>query len=398
MPPPPIPSTKAIGPKGQRIGGGVNFCLDFKNDFCSGAEPLEVFTDLTLKQLKNLYREIQNSSLKLVGYLSYEWGTALENVAPANANDALKLPLNWFGLYEKGTFPYVIRRRIIKGNVPLTFQSSFTKKNYLRAVRKIFDFLKAGDCYQVNLTQRFTGNVPRRGNVPVSAWEIYQRLRQISPAPYAGFIDAGDFQILSASPELFLKANADGTLITKPIKGTRPRSNNQAEDQKLKTELEQSEKDRAELLMITDLLRNDLGKVCIPGSVHVPTLREIESFTQVHHLVSTVTGQRRPDVDIIDCLAAMMPGGSITGAPKIRAMEIIRELEPVNRGIYTGAIGWLGPNNTGHFNIAIRTIVIQKNSAAFNAGGGIVIDSDPEREYEECLTKASGMCQALGLV
>lgn len=370
----------------------MHFCLDFKEDSCSGDEPLEAFENLTLEQLKKLYQKIKNSSLKLVGFLSYEWGAALEGIAPVNPKDELKLPLNWFGLYEAQKVPTNSRvpshdRTLVPSYQKIT--SSLTKDDYLRAVQKILAYLRAGDCYQVNLAQRFTTTAQE------DPWEIYLRLREISPAPYAGFIDAGDFQILSASPECFLKAKADGTLITKPIKGTRPRGTNPAEDQQLKTELAKSEKDRAELLMITDLLRNDLGKVCIPGSVHVLKLREVETFPQVHHLVSTVTGQRHQNLDIIDCLAALMPGGSITGAPKIRAMEIIRELEPVNRGVYTGAIGWLGPNNTAHFNIAIRIIILQKNIAYFHAGGGIVIDSNPEAEYQETLTKAKGMMAAL---
>jgi len=368
----------------------MNFQLDFETGCLGGEEPLEVFKNLSPNQLRKVYQKIKNSSKVLVGFLSYEWGAALEGIGGACENDALKLPRSWFGVYENiigspSPFPLPSRERVrVRG-----FQSSFTKENYLQSVQKILRYLRAGDCYQVNLSQRFETAIQE------SPSEIYARLKEISPAPYSAFIDAGSFQILSSSPELFLEAKADGTLTTKPIKGTRPRGKTPAEDAALKKELQTSAKDCAELLMITDLERNDLGKVCEPGSVIVPELQAIETFAQVHHLVSTVQGKRRADKDIIDVLTAMMPGGSITGAPKIRAMEIIRELETVNRGVYTGAIGWIGPNNTGNFNIAIRTIVIQNQKAFFSAGGGIVIDSDPEKEYEETLIKASGMIKAL---
>lgn len=361
--------------------------------------------NLSVAELKTIARELRPNE-RLGGYFSYEWGAALEGIQPAHPDDELKLPLNWFQKVP-GTFWQnservrgVSTQRVAppsspfiqKGARRLLLNTSLTEHAYHQAVKKILAYLKAGDCYQVNLTQRFTAKT----NEPPEF--IYQRLCEISPAPYACYLDCGEFQILSASPELFLKADADGTLTTKPIKGTRPRGPTPARDKKLKEELRQSAKDHAELLMITDLLRNDLGKAAVPGSVQVPHLRAVESFSNVHHLVSTVTAQRRPDKDIIDVLTALLPGGSITGAPKIRAMEIIRELEPVNRGAYTGVIGWIGPNNTACFNVAIRTMVIQNNIAYFNAGGGIVIDSDPANEYEESLTKAQGMMQALGLI
>ena len=232
---------------------------------------------------------------------------------------------------------------------------------------------------------------------PLSPWEQYLQLRQASPAPYSCFLNGGSFQILSSSPECFLIAKENGTLITRPIKGTRKRGATPEEDDELRSELVASSKDQAELLMITDLERNDFGKICVPGSVAVPELRVVESFAQVHHLLSTVRGMRRPELDITDCLAAMMPGGSITGAPKIRAMEIIRELESVNRGIYTGIIGYLGPQNTSQFNIAIRTMILKDATAYFHSGGGIVIESDPQAEYDEILAKAKGMMASLGL-
>lgn len=385
----------------------------------SPAKSLKKFYNRTCRAAHDPYLPFSGG---LVGFLSYEWGAALENVeAPPHKQD-LFMPDGWFGFYEtvviydhlektcrvvspsveaadafaqkifslrkKGVGPLAGTPRASVGHF-LELRHSLDKNSYLAAVRRILAYLKAGDCYQVNLTQRFMAPLS------ISAWELYAKLRAVSPAPYAAYINGGTFQILSASPELFLEAKADGTLTTKPIKGTRARGQTEAEDQRLKVELEQSQKDNAELLMITDLERNDLGRVCEPGSVKVPELKKLESFPQVHHLHSTVTGKRRKEFNIIDCLAATLPGGSITGAPKIRAMEIIRELEPVPRGIYTGVLGWLGPANTCHFNIAIRTMIVQDATCFFHAGGGIVIDSDPEAEHEEILTKAKGMLQAL---
>lgn len=389
--------------------------------------------DSPTKSLKNFYRRTNRAPLDrylpfaggLVGFLGYEWGAALENVeGPAHPQD-LFVPDGWFGRFETVVIydhlektcrvvsqnpeaaeelaHRISKNRNSKCQAPTVMHNSkclaptatpelrhsLDKNSYLAAVRRILDYLKAGDCYQVNLTQRFMAPLS------VSAWELYAKLRAVSPAPYAAYINGGTYQILSASPELFLEAKADGLLTTKPIKGTRPRGRTPAEDERLKVALEQSSKDNAELLMITDLERNDLGRVCTPGSVTVPELKKLESFPQVHHLHATVTGQLRKDLNLIDCLAAMLPGGSITGAPKIRAMEIIRELEPVPRGVYTGVIGWLGPANTGHLNIAIRTMIVQDATCYFHAGGGIVIDSDPETEYAELLTKAEGMLQAL---
>lgn len=360
----------------------------------------------------------------LVGFLGYEWGASLENIDAPSSRDDPATPDSRFGFYdtvvgynhsEKTAWVaslesqeealhlagQILRNRKIADapphsrtlapSHPSEFRSSFKRETYLRAVEKILGYLQAGDCYQVNLSQRFMAPAP------LSPWEQYLRLRQASPAPYATYLNCGHFQILSSSPECFLLSAFDGTLTTRPIKGTRGRGKTPEEDRRLRAELEQSPKDNAELLMITDLERNDLGKVCEPGSVEVPELRTVESFAQVHHLLSTIRGKRRPDQNIIDCLAALSPGGSITGAPKIRSMQIIEELEPVSRGVYTGSIGWIGPANTAHLNIAIRTLVLKDATAYFHAGGGIVIDSDPEKEYEETLTKGEGIRQALSL-
>ena len=217
-----------------------------------------------------------------------------------------------------------------------------------------------------------------------------------SPAPFSAFIDTGDFQIASSSPERFLRLSGQHVQ-TRPIKGTRPRDANPQRDAQLAYELQSSEKECAELVMITDLLRNDLGRVCEFGSIAVPELMRLEKFPQVQHLASTVEGRLRPELSHLDALRACFPGGSISGAPKFRAMEIIDELEPVTRGPYTGSIGYLGFNRESQFNIAIRTAIVRQEHVWFQVGAGIVADSDPEMEYSETLAKAAGFEAALKL-
>lgn len=265
-----------------------------------------------------------------------------------------------------------------------TVSCNFTRDAYRRAFSQIQRYIAAGDCYQVNLAQRFAA--PATGD----PWLGYQALRRLNPAPYSAYLNLPDVRILSSSPERFLEVR-QGHVETKPIKGTRPRAAAPEADSVLARELRDSLKDRAENLMIVDLLRNDLGKVCAPGSVAVPRLFEIESFATVHHLVSTVTGRLAGDVDAAALLRASFPGGSITGAPKLRAMQIIEELEPNRRGVYCGAVGWLGFNGNMDSNIAIRTLVLARDTLRFWAGGGIVADSKADEEYQECLDKAAAM-------
>ena len=266
--------------------------------------------------------------------------------------------------------------------------SPFTKESYAATVRKIKDYISAGDIFQVNLSQRF--ETPLK----IEPLQLYARLRRINPAPFSAYMDLGEFQIISSSPERFLKIRK-GTVETRPIKGTRRRGRNPQEDACLANELATSEKDRAENLMIVDLLRNDLGKVCEFGSIEVRALCELETHPSVFHLVSTVTGKIKSRVQCIDVLKACFPGGSITGAPKIRAMEIIDELEPKSRGVYTGSIGYIGFNGNMDTNIVIRTIILKDGKAYFHVGGGIVADSDPDSEYAETLDKARALIQAL---
>lgn len=261
--------------------------------------------------------------------------------------------------------------------------SNMTRAEFIARVARAQKYIRAGDIYQVNLSHRFSAESS------LLPWDFFLKLSDISPAPFSAFLDAGDFQIASSSPESFLRMSGSH-IETRPIKGTRPRSADPDRDAQLTYELQTSAKEMAELVMITDLLRNDLGRVCEFGSVQVPELVRLERYAQVQHLVSTVEGRLRPDVTHFSAFASCFPGGSITGAPKIRAMEIIDELEPVSRGPYTGAIGYLGFNRESQLSIAIRTAVCKERQIHFNVGAGIVADSVPEAEYEETLAKARG--------
>lgn len=266
--------------------------------------------------------------------------------------------------------------------------SNFTKSEYKKAIEKVKGYIRRGDIYQVNLSQRFSTGLSSE------PWHLYKKLRTINPAPFAAYLNFDDTVIVSTSPERFLKVNGR-QVETRPMKGTRPRGKTPTGDESLKGELMDSEKDRAENLMIVDLERNDLGKVCEFGSVRVSRLWDIEEYPTVFQMVSTVEGRLRKGVTQVDCLRACFPGGSITGAPKVRSMEIIEELEPTKRGIYTGSIGYLSFNGNMDLNIVIRTIVIRNGKAYFQVGGGIVADSDPDAEYQETLDKAKALMDSL---
>jgi para-aminobenzoate synthetase component 1 len=270
-------------------------------------------------------------------------------------------------------------------------ESSFTRESYLKAVERVREYIFAGDIFQANLSQRF--------ETPLTepAWALYRRLRERNPAPFAAFLDFPGVAVLSASPERFLRVDAGGSVETRPIKGTRPRGVGPEHDAALGQALAESPKDRAENLMIVDLMRNDLSRVCAPGSVRVAELFALEQYATVHHLVSTVVGQLAPGADALDLLRAAFPGGSITGAPKLRAMEIIAELEPSRRGVYCGSIGYWSVTGELDTSIAIRTAVARNGRVYFNAGGGVVADSDPADEYQETLDKARGLIDALAV-
>jgi para-aminobenzoate synthetase component 1 len=364
----------------------------------------------------------------VAGFLGYEFGRRLERL-PAPRRDDLGVPDAWLGAYEwvvawdhvQGRAWVIARResgeaeksadkrirdvvRRMNGparsprrapvlpDSPTRFHSGFTRDEYLQAVERVREYILAGDIFQANLSQRFE-----------AAWreepfEFYRRLTAVNPAPFAAFFRGEGYAVASASPERFLRVDADGRVETRPIKGTRPRGETPDADRRLAEELLASEKDRAENVMIVDLLRNDLSKVCRPGSVEVPALCALQSHPTVHHLESIVTGQLEEGRTATDLLRAAFPGGSITGAPKVRAMEILAELEPVARGVYCGAIGWLGRTGAMDTSIAIRTVTLQDGRACFHAGGGIVADSDPASEYQETLDKAAGIRRAFGSV
>ena len=350
-----------------------------------------------------------------IGYFAYDLARRIEKL-PAIAEDAEQLPDMAVGIYRWAVvvdhqkrqtwlvtydlnesltnelieqFSHLPRlHEVCDFGILAAPQSNMSREDYGLAFAKIKHYLKEGDCYQVNLTQRFVS--PCQGN----PWFAYQVLRKINAAPFSAYMNLPDVQVLSSSPERFLKL-IDGVVETKPIKGTRPRKALAAEDQQQITELSASIKDRAENVMIVDLLRNDIGKTCKKGSVKVPKLFDVESYATVHHLVSTVIGELADDRHALDLLRSCFPGGSITGAPKIRAMEIIEELESHRRGIYCGSIGYIGFDGNMDTNIAIRTLVHNQHNIRFWVGGGIVNDSDEAAEYQECFDKAAALLQLL---
>jgi len=275
-------------------------------------------------------------------------------------------------------------------NKETLLKSNFTPEEYVKTVDRVREYIAAGDVFQVNLSQRF------EADLKIPPYELYKRLRLVNPAPFASYLNLQGVTIVSASPERFLKVQG-GLVETRPIKGTRPRGKDPAEDERLAQELTHSTKDRAENVMIVDLERNDLGRVCRYGTVNVTELAILETFPTVFHLTSTVVGRLRRGKSNMDLLKATFPGGSIIGAPKVRAMEIIDELEPTKRSVYTGSIGYLSFNDNMDINIVIRTFLIKEGKAYFQVGGGIIYDSDAESEYMETLDKAKALIQALQL-
>lgn len=266
-----------------------------------------------------------------------------------------------------------------------SFQPLMERADYLAKVRQIKEYIASGDIYQVNLTQKFAAVAHG-----ADAFGLYRALRMATPAPHAVYMQLAGREILSSSPETFLRFDGK-RVVTRPIKGTRPRFEDQAQDQRSAYELRTSDKEVSELVMITDLLRNDLGQVCDFGSVQVEAMLKLEKYQHVYHLVSTVAGQLCQEVSQLAALSACFPGGSITGAPKLRAMEIIEQLEEVPRGLYTGAVGYFGFNGQSQFNIVIRTLVREGEQLHYHVGAGIVADSDAAAEYEETLQKAKGI-------
>jgi para-aminobenzoate synthetase component 1 len=365
-----------------------------------------------------------------VGYFSYDMAHHIESL-PKNAKEDIILPHSFFGFYDtvfvhdhllnksfaahdnsvSGASDTKAEELIQKfiGKISretagilkapelknLKLETNITRTSYSKSIEKVLEYISSGDIYQANLSQRFS--IDYDGD-PVS---FYKNFVDVSPAPFGALMDIKDAVIMSNSPERYLKRVGD-YIETRPIKGTRPRSTDAYEDERLKRELKESEKDAAEHLMIVDLERNDLGRVSRYGTVKVDDFAIVESYSNVHHLVSTVSGRLSDGITPIECIKNSFPGGSITGAPKIRSMEIIDEIEPTTRSVYTGAIGYFDFSGDFDFNIAIRTAIYYKGLSSggkiyFQAGGGIVADSDPDLEYEETIVKAGNFLKAAGI-
>jgi para-aminobenzoate synthetase component 1 len=324
------------------------------------------------------------------GALAYEAGAGLHGLDADHAGEPLAVIHGYEGYQHSSPDEQTAPDEHHAWQITAPWQPGQSEADYERSIAAVRDYLHAGDCYQVNLAQALRASF--RGD-PMGGW---QRLMNRHPAPFAGYLEWAGGALLSASPERFL-AIRDGQVLTEPIKGTRPRGNTEAEDRRLADELSDSAKDHAENLMIVDLLRNDLGRVCRPGSIRVPELAALHRYSNVQHLVSRVEGELCDGVRPLDALLACFPGGSITGAPKKRAMEIIAELEPVPRGFYCGSMFWQTADGDFDSNILIRTLQAGADgSLSCHGGGGIVADSDPAAEYEETLAKIRGLMGAVG--
>ncbi len=392
-----------------------------KHNLLSSGDPFDL-----LDSIINTYKIENPTPLPFVGggmgYFSYDLKDTLEKL-PGKASDDLLLPDMYFVFYKV----LLIYDKLRPGNIYFSILnvedgsdlkasdifreirsaagapsssgsatidstdliSNFTKSEYLSAVNKVIDYIRAGDIYQACLTQRF------KTTCSAAPYDLYKRLTKINPSPFSAYLNCGDHQIISSSPELFLKV-ANNIVETRPMKGTRPRVDSEEKNKELREDLLKSEKDAAELSMIVDLERNDLGKVCKAGTVKVTEHRRIEEYPTVFQTISIVKGLLEKDTGLVDVIKAAFPGGSITGCPKVRAMEIIDELEPTQRHVYTGSIGYLSFHDTMELNVAIRTLLMKGNNVYFQAGGGVIADSDPESEYEETLHKAKAMMDALG--
>lgn len=380
--------------------------------------------------LLKTYRAVNNTNLPFaggaVGYFAYDLCQHLEKL-PKRAVDDIDLPDMAVGFYDKVIVVEHDTKRTFLSIIDFSFNdgfklhsmfdrintilnrskndnksnlryvenefhpiSNFSKEEYVRIINKAKEYIRNGDIYQVNLSQRF------KADIYLKPIEIYNLLRINNPAPFAAYLEYDGYSVLSSSPERFLKI--EGSAIeSRPIKGTMPRGKDVTEDREKIKVLRESQKDMAENLMIVDLMRNDLGRVCKIGTITVKEIFKIETYATVHHLVSTVEGELRKGVSSVECIKATFPGGSITGAPKIRAMQIIDELEPTARSVYTGSIGYIGFNGAMDLNIAIRTIIIRGKNAYYQVGGGIVWDSDPILEYEETLHKGQALMKTLTL-
>lgn len=392
----------------------------------SPRETLEIKEDSANETLAEAERKIKSEAGACIFTISYDFGLKLENIKPRPKQYQIDSEPDFFLAFfgcliihdhhrsktfitgnqaefdetEKklNAFRTAVFRTGIEHKSVVT--SNFTRGQYLETIEKIKEFIRRGDTYQTNLTQQIRTRVAEE----LTPQAIFSRLRKLHPAPFAAFLRREKDFVISASPERFFTVANSKTIKTSPIKGTRPRGRNANEDERLRNELLSSAKDRAENVMIVDLLRNDIGRICDFGSVRVEKLCDLETHPTLFHLVSTVSGRLRRRIQFSDILRAVFPCGSITGAPKIRTMQIIDELETADRGLSMGAIGYMIPDSkfqipgfhtTADLSVAIRTLVIREKEAIFNVGGGIVIDSDPALEYEETLTKAKALLGAI---
>lgn len=404
-----------LNPYKKFVSKGRRVLID--NEVYSDVDPFE-----KLEQLMNDYKLSTDSNLPFIsgciGYFSYDIGRILEDL-PDNSDEDFSIPdsififfdnLIIFDLHNKKTYitaagqiedgkssilkiekcleNYNEKQNIKLENSDNAFFSNFDKDEYEKSVSKIKDYIRSGDVYIANMTRRIWCNNNE------DSFKIYEKLRTRNKAPFSAYMNFEDFQIISSSPERFLSI-IDGLVQTRPIKGTRPRGKNCEEDERNKNELINSEKDKSELLMIVDLERNDLSKVCKPNSVKVTELFKLEEYETVFHLVATIEGRLREGVSSVKCIRECFPGGSITGAPKIRAMEIIEELEKLKRNIYTGSIGYFDLRGNSDFNIVIRTIVKKDNKAYLGVGGGITWESIEEDEWLETIDKAKALMGVL---
>jgi anthranilate synthase component 1/para-aminobenzoate synthetase component 1 len=307
-----------------------------------------------------------------------------------NADECIELMNDLEGMIDKGRS--LLYQGSLSHGLKIKMTSNLTRKDYVGMVRQCKEYISSGDIFQANLSQRLSVSIK-----DIDPLNLYRVLREVNPSPFSAFIDTGDMQIVSSSPERLARLG-NGMVETRPIAGTRPRGRNQLENRILAEELLASDKERAEHIMLVDLERNDIGRVCRYGSIRVDEFMVLESYSHVTHIVSNVTGELVPGKDVFDIIKAVFPGGTITGVPKIRCMEIIDELEPTARGPYTGSLGYLSYSGDMDLNIIIRTFIIKDGWAHVQVGAGIVADSDPEKEYRETLYKAEALLKTLELI
>ncbi len=373
--------------------------------------PIDIISGNAFSVLDRLTENLPLFDNAWFGYLGYELLHDIENITYERESH-ISLPPLWFAKFglilvfdhqNKTVMSYrkqeiklpVWRHASISGEVPVveSLSSPMSRDAYLAAVEKTIEAIRRGDFYQANITRKFTGIF---ASAP-EPFAIFCKLCETSPSAYSAFIRMDNSAIISSSPECFLRIDSKGNMESRPIKGTAPRFADSRKDEASRASLERSEKDKAENMMIVDLMRNDFARSCVAGSVKVEKLFEVSSYATVHHMISTITGKKREDVSTLKTVKNCFPPGSMTGAPKVRAMQWCMDKEKIQRGVYSGALGWFGGDGSCDLSVVIRTLVIQGRCFEFQVGGGIVADSDPEKERQETITKARGIMAALGL-